>query len=102
MERPGRRRAISAPGPGPRMADLPLIRAERGSTFAYRRGRALSVAQYLSDVRHLARRLPAGQHVLNACADRYAFAVALGAALVRGQVSLLPPNQTPDFLAKLV
>jgi acyl-coenzyme A synthetase/AMP-(fatty) acid ligase len=84
------------------MADLPLIRGERGSTFAYRHGKALSVAQYLCDVRSLARRLPAGKHVLNACSDRYAFAVALGAALVRGQVSLLPPNQTPDFLAKLV
>jgi acyl-coenzyme A synthetase/AMP-(fatty) acid ligase len=83
------------------MADLPLIRGERGSTFAYRHGKALSVAQYLCDVRRLAERLPAGRHVLNACADRYAFAVALGAALVRGQASMLPPNQTPDLLTKL-
>jgi acyl-coenzyme A synthetase/AMP-(fatty) acid ligase len=83
------------------MADLPLIRGERGSTFAYRHGKALSVEQYLRDVRRLAERLPARQHVLNACADRYAFAVALGAALARGQASLLPPNQTPDLLAQL-
>ncbi len=84
------------------MADLPLIRGERGSTFAYRHGKALSVAQYLCDVAHLAERLPERRHVLNACADRYAFAVALGAALARGQASLLPSNQTADFLAKLV
>jgi acyl-coenzyme A synthetase/AMP-(fatty) acid ligase len=83
------------------MADLPLIRGERGSIFAYRHGRALSVAQYLHDVRRLAARLPGSGYVLNACADRYAFAVALGAALVRGQASLLPPNQTPDLLTKL-
>lgn len=84
------------------MADLPLIRGARGSIIARRGGRALSVAQYLCDVRRLAARLPAGGHVLNACADRYAFAVALGAALVRGQASLLPSNQTPDFLAQLL
>jgi acyl-coenzyme A synthetase/AMP-(fatty) acid ligase len=84
------------------MADLPLIRGERGSTFAYRHGKALSVAQYLCDVRRLAGRLPARKHALNACADRYAFAVALGAALLRGQASLLPPNQTPEFLAQVI
>jgi acyl-coenzyme A synthetase/AMP-(fatty) acid ligase len=83
------------------MADLPLIRAGRGSIFAYRHGRALGVDQYLRDVRRLAAQLPDRRYVLNACADRYAFAVAFGAALVRGQSSLLPPNHTPDLLAKL-
>jgi acyl-coenzyme A synthetase/AMP-(fatty) acid ligase len=83
------------------MADFPLIRGERGSIFAYRNGRALSAAQYLCDVRRLAERLPAAKYALNACADRYSFAVALGAALARGQTCLLPPNQTPDLLAKL-
>jgi acyl-coenzyme A synthetase/AMP-(fatty) acid ligase len=102
MERPAARgRVIAAPWAGFRMADFPLIRGERGSIFAYRHGRALGVEQYLCDVRALAGRLPARGHVLNACADRYAFAVALGAALVRGQASLLPPNQTPDLLAEL-
>src|SRR5258706_15052544 len=45
--------------------------------------------------------LPERRHVLNLCADRYRFAVALGAALVRGQVSLLPPNQTLDLMERL-
>src|SRR5262249_20760131 len=99
---PGRRAIAAAAGPGRAMADLPLIRGERGSIFAHRRGKRLNVAQHLGDVRRLVARLPGCAHVLNACADRYAFAVALGAALVRGQPSLLPSNQTPDFLAQVV
>jgi acyl-coenzyme A synthetase/AMP-(fatty) acid ligase len=45
--------------------------------------------------------LPERAQVLNGCADRYRFAVALGAALLRGQTSLLPPNRTPDLVEKL-
>jgi acyl-coenzyme A synthetase/AMP-(fatty) acid ligase len=40
-------------------------------------------------------------HVLNACADRYHFAVGFGAALTRGSVSLLPPTQTPAMMRQL-
>jgi acyl-coenzyme A synthetase/AMP-(fatty) acid ligase len=39
--------------------------------------------------------------VLNACADRYHFAVAFAAALTRGKVSLLPPTQTPAVMRQL-
>ena len=46
----------------------------------------------------LAARLPDRAHVVNLCTDRYRFAVGFAAALVRGQVSLLPPQRTPDFL----
>lgn len=38
---------------------------------------------------------------MNFCSDRYRFSVGLGAALLRGQVSLLPPTQTPAMLAQL-
>jgi hypothetical protein len=38
---------------------------------------------------------------VNLCVDRYAFAVSLGAALVRGHASLLPPDARPDTLARL-
>lgn len=39
--------------------------------------------------------------MLNLSADRYRFAVGLGAALLRGQTSLLPPNFTPDMVERL-
>jgi len=39
--------------------------------------------------------------VVNLCNDRYAFAVALGAALLRGQPSLLPPDARPETMARL-
>ena len=39
--------------------------------------------------------------MLNLSVDRYRFAVGLGAALLRGQTSLLPPNQTPHTLERL-
>ncbi len=72
-----------------------------GAVFAYRSGRAVGVSDFLQDVARTAAMLPDRQHVLNLCADRYRFAVALGAALVRGQVSLLPPNQAPDLIERL-
>lgn len=74
---------------------------DAGAVFAYRDGRAISVGAYLRDVAGAAAMLPERQYALNLCADRYRFAVALGAALVRGQVSLLPPNQTPDLIERL-
>ena len=81
---------------------IPLI-SHRGQTcvFAYCKGQAVSVAQYLCDVRNLAATLSDRSHVLNLCADRYRFAVGFAAALLRRQISLLPPNYTNSFVAKL-
>ncbi len=84
------------------MAALPLIRAfAPDGVFAYRDGRPLSVTRFLCDAARLARLLPERRHVINLCADRYRFAVGFAAALTRGQVCLLPPNQTPDLMAQL-
>ena len=74
---------------------------DKGAVLAYRDGRAISVNGYLRDVATTAAALPERRYALNLCADRYRFAVALGAALVRGQVSLLPPNQAPDLIERL-
>ena len=83
--------------------DLPLIcNFGAQSIFAYRRGAAISPAQFLSDVTQLARRLPDAGHVVNLCADRYRFTVGFAAALVRSQVNLLPPNQAPETLGHLL
>jgi acyl-coenzyme A synthetase/AMP-(fatty) acid ligase len=84
------------------MSDLPLVR-DFGprSTFAWSEGQAISVETFIRDALLLAARLPERRHVLNLCASRYRFAVGFAAALLRGQVSLLPPSDTPDLLERL-
>lgn len=57
--------------------------------------------QFLADVAQLAERLPDAGHVLNICQNRYHFLVGLAAAIVRGQVSLLPSSLTPNTLSRL-
>jgi len=85
------------------MLTLPLIRDfDTGSVFAWRDDRAVGVEEFLRDVARLAARLPDRRCALNLCADRYRFAVGFAAALSRGQVSLLPPNETPDMISRLV
>jgi acyl-coenzyme A synthetase/AMP-(fatty) acid ligase len=61
----------------------------------------VSAAQFLADAARLAAQLPARGHVLNACTDRYRFATGLAAALLRGQVTLLPPDHTPQTVRRL-
>ncbi len=69
--------------------------------LAWRHGQAISAARYLADVAYCATRLPDSQHVLLACQDRYAFAVGFGAAMVRGQICLLPSTHTEELIASL-
>ena len=84
------------------MPGVPLIAGAAAHTaVAWRGGRAISAAQYLADAARLAALLPARGHVFNACADRYRFAVGLAAALLRGQVTLLPPDHAPQTLRRL-
>ena len=85
------------------MITIPLVRGfGPAAVLAYRNGRAIGIEQFLRDTARLASLLPDRRHVLNLCADRYRFAVGFAAALLRGQVSLLPPNDTPDLIERLV
>ena len=85
------------------MASAPLVRGfGAGAAFAYRKGSRLSVERFLWDVSRLAASLPDRRYLLNLCADRYRFAVGFAAALLRRQVNLLPPNETPDLIERLV
>jgi acyl-coenzyme A synthetase/AMP-(fatty) acid ligase len=68
---------------------------------AYRGGRAITAGEFLADANRLAARLPAGRHVLNACVDRYRFAVGLAACLVSGRASLLPSTHTAEVVGQL-
>jgi acyl-coenzyme A synthetase/AMP-(fatty) acid ligase len=84
-------------------AGLPLLQGHAtGGVFAWRAGQAVGVDEFCHDVRRLAAALPERGHVFNRCVDRYRFAVAFAAALVRRQVTLLPPNETPDLVGRLV
>ena len=84
------------------MTIFPLILHRRADQpVAYRDGVAIDAARFIADVSALAQTLPEHRYVLNLCGDRYRFAVGLAAALLRGQISLLPPNHTPALVADL-
>ncbi|MCC2632329.1 MAG: acyl-CoA synthetase [Ramlibacter sp.] len=84
-------------------ASLPLLagHASLDEPLAWRAGQALSRQRFLQDVQRLAPLLPQGGPVLPMTADRYQFALALGAAMARGQAALMPPNHTPDTVRRL-
>jgi acyl-coenzyme A synthetase/AMP-(fatty) acid ligase len=81
---------------------LPLLsHSDRAAAVAFRDDRVIRVDAFLADVAALAARLPARAHVVNLCVDRYRVGVGLAAALVRGQVNLLPPGAAPELLRAL-
>ncbi|MDB5406490.1 MAG: beta-hydroxyacyl-ACP dehydratase [Rhodospirillales bacterium] len=81
---------------------FPLLRGFRPETpIGYRRGTVVTVAEFLHAVAALAATMPDRPYVANLCRDRVHFAVGLAAALLRGQITLLPPNETPGLLQQL-
>lgn len=78
-----------------------LATRDLDAPLAWRAGVPVSGRTFLADVARQAERMPAAGPVLNLCNDRYAFVVALGAALLRGQASLLPPDARPETMARL-
>lgn len=84
------------------MSALPLIRGDDLELpVAWRDGEPITRRRYLADVNALCALLPEAGPMLNVTADRYHFAVGLGAAMLRGQDNLMPPNHTPDMVARL-
>jgi acyl-coenzyme A synthetase/AMP-(fatty) acid ligase len=75
--------------------------ADAATCVATRNGAPIAAGRFVADVIALAARLGAGEHVLNICRDRYAFAVSFCAALVAGRTNLLPPSRTPEALRQL-
>jgi acyl-coenzyme A synthetase/AMP-(fatty) acid ligase len=66
---------------------------------AYYRGNAISRNVFLGHVLAVAEIFPKNSKVLNMCADRYAFAVALFAAISNGSLTVLPNSAAPAHLA---
>ena len=84
------------------MSRHPLVAHRRlGDVVSYRKGAPVTAGRFLADVDRIAADFPAGQHVLNACTDRYRFAVGLAAALIAGKVSLLPADLAPETVRRL-
>ncbi|AOU99279.1 hypothetical protein BI364_16255 [Acidihalobacter yilgarnensis] len=84
-------------------ASLPLIHVGKPHfPIAVREGEIISREQFLVDVHTAASHLPDRPHVINLCFDRYHFMVAFAAALLRGQLSLLPPSRAPEVIAEVV
>jgi acyl-coenzyme A synthetase/AMP-(fatty) acid ligase len=81
---------------------LPLIsHTDPDAVVAYRAGVAVVAREFLADVARVAAALPACDHVLNVCSDRYRFTVGFAAGLVAGKVSLLPSTHTPEVIRQL-
>ncbi len=69
---------------------------------ARRGGEAISRARFLGGILAMAEHLPDRPFVVNFCADRVRFATGLAAAMLRGQVTLLPGEGNARAVAELV
>jgi acyl-coenzyme A synthetase/AMP-(fatty) acid ligase len=76
-------------------------RAALSRTLAWREGRPISVQHFVDQATALAARLPVDAQPVNLCTDRYLFLLGFVAGLMRGQMSLLPPNAMPQTLRQL-
>lgn len=76
-----------------RADDFALLRGHPPTAaVAWANGRPISRERLLADIHCWRARLPATRYVINLCTDRYGFAVGLLAALLNGQVTVLPPD----------
>lgn len=80
---------------------FPLLAHEPGGRVALWRNQAVNREACLAHVRRLAEGLPEAPFAVNLCNDRYAFMVALAAAMLRGQTTLLPPGRAHKLIEEL-
>lgn len=62
----------------------------------------INCADFLNHALSLSQQLPAQDYAVNLCQDRYLFMVAYLAVLLRQQITLLPSNQAPKTIKKLL
>ncbi len=83
------------------MSATPLVSsAGLDQVLAWTPEGARLVRDLLADAQALAAQLP-GRHVLNACVDRYRFAVGFVACLIAGRTSLQPASQSAETLRRI-
>lgn len=83
------------------MEQLPLLVPHDRGTWIFDHRDGLTQTEYLYRVHALADRLPARRHAIMLTKGRREFLVAFGAALIRGQTTLLPVNDTEVAVAEL-
>lgn len=84
------------------MLHYPLLKSfDHDSRLSWRDGRGISAVQFLAMATDLAARLPNRTHVVNVCQDRYNFVVGFAAALLAGQISLLPNSRAAKALREM-
>lgn len=79
----------------------PLTDRPPDAVLFYRQNRPVTAAAFLHDALSLAETLPDAGFMINLCRDRYAFAVAFAAALLRRQACLLTGDWSDAGLAAL-
>jgi len=80
---------------------LPLINAADAEPLIWRESQCITRAGFVHAAQQLATRLPDRSHVINLCASRLGFLLAWTSAALRGQMILLPSNQTEAALQLL-
>ena len=81
---------------------LPLVANHRpGAPLSWRDGQPVAWEVFVAEAQALAARLPPHTYVLNLCDDRHAFTVAFAAAILRGQINLLPPNRSIEVIREI-
>ena len=70
-------------------------------TIARIQGKTVFRTEFLAEAQRVADRLPNQAHAVNLCQDRYLFALGLVACLLRGIVTLLPPDRGSRQLAQI-
>lgn len=84
------------------MHDTPLIGPyQPDDVLACEADGPRTARQFLSDVSRLADALPDRPAVLNLLSSRYEFLVGFAAALLRGQITLLPQSRAPQTLRRI-
>ena len=84
------------------MNGVPLLgHASLDDVFAWRPSGPVRVRDFLAEVAALAAQLPAGNHLLNVCQDRYRFTVGFAAGLISGKTSLQPASQSAETLRRI-
>lgn len=79
----------------------PLLHAHPDATVAWRAGQPVTRRAFMAHAAHVADSFPPGHHLLNACHDRYRFAVTLVAGMLSGRVNLMPSTYTAEVVRQL-
>lgn len=79
-----------------RLSIMPGFRPDR--VVFWRRGQPLSHNRFINQCLALSQQLPPAPCFVNLCEDRYLFVLSLCSSLLRGAISLFPPNRLANTI----